>query len=172
MVRTSDRCGQRSGVAGEVRIVIVHMLSGLTGIVSGLVVVGGMFARKRMRKWVAVFLSATLAACVTGFYFLPVGGFTSAQCVGLFCSILLGMASYAFYIQELAGNWNQVYAVAVVEALFLNVLIAIAQSFQHFRFLKDLAPTQSSPIYVAVKLALLILFIAIGVLAAKRAGHA
>jgi hypothetical protein len=146
-----------------------HMLSGLTGIIAGLIVVVGIFVGKRMSKCVAVFMLATIAACISGFYFLPVDGFTSAQVVGVFCSALLGFAGYAFYIQHLAGSWNQIYTVAAVEALYLNVLIAIAQSFQHLKFLQDLAPTQSSPIYVAVKLSALLLFVAIAYLAARRA---
>jgi hypothetical protein len=149
-------------------LVLLHMLTGVIGIVSGLIVVAGMFAGKRMDKCVAVFLTNTCAACITGFYFLPVDGFTSAQLVGVFCSTLLGFAGYAFCIQHLAGTWNQIYTVAAVEALYLNVLIAITQSFQHLHFLKDLAPTQSSPVYVTVKLTALLLFIAIGFLAARR----
>jgi hypothetical protein len=124
-------------------LVLVHIVAGLIGILSGAVVVAGMFIRKSRKNWVAVFLSATLLACATGFVFLPVDGFTSAQLVGLFCSILLGFATYAFYVQRLAGNWNQVYRVAAVGALYLNLLIAITQSFLHIQFLKELAPTQS-----------------------------
>jgi len=160
---------QSNGYNFNMKILVgFHMLSGLTGIIAGVVVVAGMFAGKGAKRCLAVFLIATGAACISGFCFLPIDGVTSAQLVGMFCSALLGFAGYAFYTQGLAGSWKQIYTVSVVEALYLNVLIAIAQSFQHLQSLKDLAPTQSSPVYVAAKSAALLVFIAIGFLAVKR----
>ena len=114
-----------------------------------------------MAWWNAAFLLATAAACATGFVFLPTGGVTSAQIVAFFLASLLVVAADARYVRCLHGSWNQVYAFTAVGALFLNVLITTAQSFLHVRALKELAPTQHSPAYVAVKVSLLLLFIVI-----------
>jgi hypothetical protein len=152
-------------------LINVHVLAGLAGIAAGLISVAGMFFRKPMAFWNAVFLSATAVACATGLVFLPTGGVTSAQLVAIFLALLLVLAAYARYVRHLNGSWSQVYAFTAVGALFLNVLITTAQSFLHVPLLQELAPTQHSPIYVAVKLSLLLLFIVVALVAAKRAGR-
>jgi hypothetical protein len=118
----------------------------------------------------AVFLSTTAVACATGLAFLPIYGVTSAQLVAFFLTLLLAVAAYARYSRRLQGNWNQVYAFTAVGSLFLNILIATAQSFLHFQPLKTLAPTQNSPVYIAVKIALLAVFVVVALVLAKRAG--
>jgi len=152
-------------------LIFAHVLTGLAGIASGLISTVGMFYRRRMAYWNPVFLSATAAACATGFVFLPTDGVTSAQLVAFFVVSLLTLAVYARYVRRLDGSWNQVYAFTAVGALFLNVLITTAQSFLHVRALKDLAPTQHSPVYVAAKFSLLLLFIVVAIVAAKRSGR-
>jgi hypothetical protein len=152
-------------------LILAHVATGLAGIASGLVVVAGIFYGKRMACWNAVFLSTTAAACATGFVFLPTGGVTSAQLVAFFIAFLLAVAAYARYARRLDGTWNQVYAFTVVGALFLNILITTAQSFLHIGALKALAPTEHSPVYVAVKVVLLLLFIVVALVTARRAGH-
>jgi hypothetical protein len=150
-------------------LIFLHVFFGLTGIAAGLVAVAGVFYRKRMAFWNAVFLATTAAACATGFVFLPLGGVTSAQLVAFFLTFLLVLAAYARYVRHLGGSWIQVYAFTAVGALFLNLLIATAQSFLHLQVLKALAPTQHSPVYVAVKLTLLLTFVVIAFVVARRA---
>jgi hypothetical protein len=152
-------------------LILAHVVTGLAGIASGLIVVAGIFYGKRMACPNAVFLFATAAACATGFVFLPAGGVTSAQLVAFFLVFLLTTAAYARYVRRLHGSWNQVYALATVGALFLNILITTAQSFVHVRVLKTLAPTEHSPVFVAVKLVLLLLFIVVALVTARRAGR-
>ncbi len=79
----------------------------------------GIVYRKPMACWNALFLLMTAAACATGFVFLPTDGVTSAQLVGFFLTFLLALNAYARYVRRLEGSWNQVYALAVVGALFL-----------------------------------------------------
>src|SRR4051794_12810920 len=110
-------------------LVFAHILLGSLGIASGLVAVLGVFYRRRLAFWNAAFLATSAAACATGFVFLPVMGVTSAQLVSFFLTFLLAIAAYARYVRRLQGNWIQVYALAAVGALFLDTLIAIAQSF-------------------------------------------
>jgi hypothetical protein len=152
-------------------LVLAHVVTGLVGIASGTIAVAGMFYRKRMVWWNAVFLLTTAAACATGFVFLPTDGVTSAQLVAFLLTFLLVLAAYARYGRRLEGSWNQVYAFTAVGALFLNVLITVAQSFVHIPVLKALAPTQNSPVFVGVKVTLLVLFVVMVIVSAKRAGR-
>lgn len=152
-------------------LILTHVVTGLVGIVAGLIVIIGTVCRRRMARGNALFLTTTAAACVTGLVFLPASGITSAQIVALFSAVLLAVAAYAYHFQRLHGDWSYVYAFTAVGALFLNVLVATAQSFLHFQFLKTLAPTQHSPVYVAVKVALLSLFLLIAFVVAKRTGR-
>jgi drug/metabolite transporter (DMT)-like permease len=152
-------------------LILTHVVTGLGGIASGLIVLVGTFLRKRMPGWNALFLLTTAAACATGLVFLPIDGVTSAQVVDFFSVFLLVVATYARYVRRLHGGWNQVYAVTAIAAVFLNVLIATAQSFLHFRLLKAVAPSQRSPVFVAVKVTLLSLCLAIAFVLAKRAGR-
>ncbi len=149
-------------------LILAHVVTGLAGIASGLVVVGGVFCRKRVAWWNGVFLSMTAAACATGFVFLPTDGVTSAQLVSFFVTFLLAVEAYARYVRRLEGSWNQVYALTAVGALFLNVLITTTQSFLHVPALNALAPTEDSPVYVAVKVGLLLLFIVLALATARR----
>ena len=85
---------------------------------------------------------------------------------------LLAAAAYARYRRRLAGGWAQVYVVAAVAALFLNVLIATAQSFLHVHALHALAPSQASPVFVGIKVGLLLLFGGTAVVLIRRGGRA
>ena len=153
-------------------VIVVHVATGLAGIVAGLIAVVGMIVRKTLPALNAVFLSTTAVACATALIFLPTVGMTSAQLVALFTITFLAVAAYARYVRQLEGSWNPVYAFTAVGALFLNILITTAQSFLHVPALKALAHTQHSPLYVFVKVATLLLFVGVALLAAKRAGEA
>lgn len=152
-------------------LVLAHVVTGLAGIVAGLVVVAGIIRRKPTSRWDALFLVMTAISCATGFVFLPEVGLTSAQLVAFFVSLLLAVAAYARYARRLDGAWNQIYAFATVGALFSGILITTAQSFLHVPALRAIAPSQHSPAYVAIKVALLLLFIAVALVTAKRAGR-
>ncbi len=47
----------------------VHVLISLIGIFSGLIVMFGLLAAKRLDRWTAAFLLTTVATSVTGFFF-------------------------------------------------------------------------------------------------------
>jgi hypothetical protein len=152
-------------------LILAHVVTGLVGIAAGLVVVAGIMVGRRVKGVNAVFILTTLASCATGFAFLPTEGVTSAQLVSFFITFLLLIASYAFYIGRLKRSWNPIYALAVVGVLFLNVLITTTQTFLHISALNALAPTEQSPLYVAVKLTLLCVFLVVAVVAARVAGR-
>jgi hypothetical protein len=61
----------------------------------------GLFASKRLDRWTALFLAATVATSVTGFFF-PFHGFTPAIGVGIISLVVLAVAIFARYPRHLA----------------------------------------------------------------------
>jgi hypothetical protein len=60
------------------------------------------------------------------------------------------------------------YAASATISLYLNVFVALAQSFQKIPALRDLAPTGTEPSFVVSQLLLLVAFVYLGLLAVKR----
>ena len=52
--------------------------------------------------------------------------------------------------------------------LCLNCFVAVVQSFQKLSFLQPLAPTQSEPPFLVAQVVVLVAFVALGVVAARR----
>jgi hypothetical protein len=152
-------------------LILAHIVTGLAGIASDLIIVVGITMGCRVMWLNAVFILTTFASCSTGFVFLPTDGVTSAQLVGFFITFLLSIAAYALYVGRLEGGWNQIYALTAVGVLFLNILITTTQTFLHVSALNAIAPTEQSPLYVAVKLTLLCVFFVVAIVAARRAGR-
>jgi hypothetical protein len=150
-------------------LVLAHILTGLLGDLTGLIALAGLLRRKRLAAVNAIFLLSTFLACATGFPFLPTDGVTSAQLVSFFVTALLALACYARYRRHLARPWESVYALAATGAVFLNLLITTTQSFLHIPALHALAPKETSPLYVVLKLTLLTAFITLALLTLKRA---
>jgi hypothetical protein len=88
---------------GLVLFKLVRILISLAGLVSGLVVAGGWLAGKSYGRWTALFLVATVATSVTGFFF-PFRGFTPAFAVGILSLILLTAAIYRFMCASLRAS--------------------------------------------------------------------
>ena len=118
---------------------LVHILISLAGLVSGLVVAGGWLAVKSYSRWTVLFLVATVATSVSGFFF-PFRGFTPAFAVGILSLMLLAVAIYALYVRKLAGVWGRSYLLTALLALYLNFFVLVAQLFQKTPALKELAP--------------------------------
>jgi hypothetical protein len=53
-------------------------------------------------------------------------------------------------------------------ALYLNCFVGVVQAFQKLPFLEPLAPTQSEPRFQVAQAVVLVLFIALDILAARR----
>ena len=152
-------------------LILAHVVTGLAGVASGVVVVAEITTGRRATWWNGVFILTTFASCATGFVFLPTEGVTSAQLVSFFITFLLSIASYALYVGRLQGAWNQVYALTAVGVLFLSTLITTTQTFLHVSALRAISPTEQSPLYVAVKLSLLCAFLVLAIVAARLAGR-
>ncbi len=149
------------------QFVQIHVLLSLIAIAFGLVVLHGLLTGKPFRTWTALFLVATILTSVTGFP-LPPFGFDPPRVVGVISLVLLAVAVIALYAYHLAGAWRGIYIACATAALYLNVFVAVVQSFEKVSFLKPFAPTQSEPPFLIAQLVVLAIFIALGILAVIR----
>jgi hypothetical protein len=148
-------------------LTVVHVIISLVGIVSGFVVMYGLLTANELQGWTALFLSTTLATSVTGFLF-PFQKFTPAIGVGIVSTIALALAIPALYVFDLSGGWRSTYVVSSVVALYLNVFVGIVQAFQKLPRLRVLAPKQSEPPFLFTQLAVLLLFVVLGIFTTIR----
>jgi hypothetical protein len=146
---------------------IIHTLISLAGIFSGVVVMLGLLAGKRLDGWTKWFLITTVATSVTGFGF-PLHHFGAPHVVGIISLAVLAVAIYARYARQLAGSWRWIYIVSALMALYLNVFVGVVQAFQKLPALQSFAPTQSEPPFQVTQLVVLMLFIVLSVVAVIR----
>ncbi|MFY9686589.1 MAG: hypothetical protein WAJ88_12400 [Pseudolabrys sp.] len=146
---------------------ILHVAISLLAIVSGLIVLSGMLGARRLPGWTALFLFTTVLTSVTGFMF-PINGLTPGIVIGLISIVILAMALVALYVQHLGGAWRWIYVTTALVALYLNVFVLIVQSFQKVPALQKLAPTQSEPPFSVTQGVVLLAFLVLGTLAARR----
>jgi hypothetical protein len=146
---------------------LVHVFLSLVGIGSGLIVVYGLLNGKRLDGWTAIFLTTTVATSLTGFLF-PIEHLLPSHKVGAISLVVLSVAILARYVFHLAGGWRRTYVVTAILALYLNVFVAVVQSFLKIPALKAMAPTQKEPPFLVVQLIVLTLFIVLAILSAKK----
>ena len=146
---------------------LVHVAFSLAGIVSGLAILFGLIAAKRMDGLTAVFLATTIATSVTGF-FLPAPHFMPSHAIGILSLIALGSAVVARYPRHLAGAWRKTYVITAAIGLYFNVFVLIVQLFRRVPALETLAPTQSEPPFLAAQLAVMAVFVVLTILAVKK----
>lgn len=146
---------------------LLHVSISLLGILTGLVVVAGMFRAKPLPAWTALFLITTILTSATGFLF-PVAGIDPPKVVGTISLVVLAVALFALYGKHLSGSWRWIYVVTAVTALYFNVFVLVVQAFQKIVFLKALAPRQNEPPFAIAQVLVLVVFIALGWLAVKK----
>jgi hypothetical protein len=143
-----------------------HVALSLVGIASGLAVLYGLWHANRLPAMTCIFLVTTVATSVTGFMFDS--PFDPARAVGLLSLLVLALAILALYVFKLSGRWRLIYVVSALIALYFNVFVLVAQTFQKVAFFHALAPTQKEPPFAVAQGIVLVAFIAAGVVAAKR----
>jgi len=104
---------------------------------------------------------------VTGFGF-PFDHLLPSHKVGILSLLILTIAILARYGLRLAGAWRGVYVVSATVALYFNVFVAVVQAFLKVPALKALAPHQTEPPFAVAQGAVLIAFVVLGGLAARR----
>ncbi|HKM86937.1 MAG TPA: hypothetical protein VJW96_12085 [Terriglobales bacterium] len=153
-------------ILGMTTFTFVHVAISLMGILSGLAVVFGLIAGKRLDGWTALFLATTVATSVTGFLF-PYDGFTPGIGVGIVSLVVLAVAILARYSRHLAGGWRRTYVITAVIALYLNVFVLVVQLFEKVPSLHALAPKGSEPPFTITQGIVMVIFIALGIAAAN-----
>jgi hypothetical protein len=146
---------------------LVHVLISLVGIGSGLVVLFGLINGRLLGGWNLLFLISTVLTSVTGFAF-PFEHLLPSHKVGTISLVVLAIAILALYVGRLEGKWRLTYVITAVFALYLNVFVAVVQSFLKIPALKAMAPTGSEPPFLVAQTIVLALFVVLSVFAAKR----
>ena len=127
----------------------------------------GFITGKRLDSLTAIFLTTTVLTGVTGFGF-PFDHLLPSHKLGIISLVVLAIAIPARYLFHLAGSWRRIYVVGASMALYLNVFVLIAQLFMKVPALKALAPTQSEPPFLVAQILVLLIFVGLTILAAKR----
>ena len=146
---------------------LVHVVISIVALAAGIVVVAGMLAGSRLPGWTALFLATTVLTSVTGFLF-PATAILPSHIVGAISLAVLAIAIIALYGFRLAGAWRWIYVGSAIVAFYLNAFVAVAQAFLKVAVLQPLAPTQSEPPFLVAQLAVLAVFVALGILAVIR----
>jgi hypothetical protein len=145
----------------------VHVIISLIGIVSGFVVLFGMFSSKRLDGLTGLFLLTTVLTSVTGFGF-PFEHLLPSHKVGIISLVVLAIAILARYSFHMVGKWRWIYVVTAVLALYLNVFVLVVQSFRRVPALHAMAPTQSEPPFAIAQGIALVIFIVLTIFAVKK----
>lgn len=146
---------------------LVHVLISLAGIGSGFIVVYGLFTARRLDGWTVVFLATTVLTSLTGFLF-PVEHILPSHVIGIISLVVLAVAIVARYVRHMEHSWRWIYVVGAVLALYLNVFVAVVQSFLKISVLHALAPTQKESPFLAAQLVVMAIFVLIGIRAVQK----
>src|SRR5438445_5573097 len=146
---------------------IIHVLISLVGIFTGLIVLFGLLAGKRLDGWTKWFLITTVATSVTGFFF-PFHGFTPAIGLGIISLPFLALTIFARYPKHLAGPWRWIYVIGAVLCLYFNLFVAVVQAFEKIPALHAMAPTQTEPPCKYTQLVVLLVSVLLAIVAAIR----
>ena len=150
-------------------VTVLHVIISLIGIVSGLVVLSGLFKSQAMPGMTAIFLLTTILTNATGFMF-PVEKLLPSHVIAIISLVLLAIACFALYGQKLAGAWRWIYVVTAMISLYLNVFVLVIQSFLKIGPLHELAPSvpPSEPPFAVVQGVVLVLFVLAIIRAVRR----
>ena len=138
----------------------VHVVIGLIGIVSGIIVMFGLLGSNRMPGLTAIFLLFTILTSATGFLF-PFEKLLPSHMIGILSLVLLAIACLALYGMKLSGAWRWIYVVTALLSLYFNVFVLVIQSFLKVPALTALAPGNppSGPMFAVVQGVVLVFFV-------------
>ena len=148
---------------------LVHVIISLIGIVSGFIVLFGLFGSHRLPGMTALFLITTILTSVTGFLF-PFDKLLPSHMVGIVSLIVLAIACFALYVMKLSGPWRWIYTLTAMIALYLNVFVLVIQSFLKIGPLHALAPSvpPNEPPFALVQGIVLVFFVVAIIGAVRR----
>lgn len=146
---------------------VLHLIISMIAVGLGFVVAGGLLASNRLPGWTLWFLVLTILTSATGFLF-PFSKLLPSHMVAIISLVLLAIAAYALYGKGLAGVWRTIYVVTAMLALWFNVFVLIAQSFQKVALLNVYAPTGAEPPFAITQGIVFVFFIFLIVLCIRR----
>ena len=148
---------------------ILHVIISLIGIVSGFVVLSGLFSSNRMPGMTGLFLLTTILTNATGFLF-PFEKLLPSHIIALLSLVLLAIACIALYGMKLSGSWRWIYVVTAMISLYFNVFVLVIQSFLKIGPLHALAPSvpPSEPPFAIVQGIVLVFFVVAIIGAVRR----
>ncbi|MGC1532512.1 MAG: hypothetical protein WA832_17780 [Bradyrhizobium sp.] len=150
-------------------VTTLHVVISLVGIVTGLIVLSGLFKSQSMPGMTAIFLITTILTNATGFMF-PFEKLLPSHVIAIISLVLLGIACVALYSMKLSGAWRSIYVITAITSLYLNIFVLVIQSFLKIGFLHALAPSvpPSEPPFAIVQGVVLVLFVIAGIAAVRR----
>jgi len=146
---------------------LIHVVISLIGILTGFVVIFGMFRSKRMNGMTAIFLLMTTLTSVTGFCF-PNEHITPGIKIVIISMVVLVICVLARYAGHLRGASRWLYVVSALLAPYFNVFVLVVQSFLKIPALHALAPTGTETPFVIAQALVLLIFVVLGILAVKK----
>jgi hypothetical protein len=153
-------------------LVLIHVAISLIAIVTGFLVMFGMLSSDRMPGMTKIFLVTTILTSATGFIIPPFffDKFLPSQAIGLLSLILLAIAWFALYSQNLSGKWRWIYVLTALISLYFNTFVLVIQSFLKIPALHAIAPgaPPSGPVFGVVQLIVLAFFAFMTFRAVKR----
>lgn len=144
----------------------IHVALSLIALVAGLVLYG-LLKGRALGGWTELFLVTIILTSVTGFP-LPPFGLDPPRMVGILSLILLAVALASIYVFRASGAWRWIFVAAAMAALYLDAFVGVIQAFAKLSALHALAPTGSEPPFVIVQVIVLVIFVVLGFLAARR----
>ena len=148
-------------------LTVAHVAISILGIVTGFVVMWGLFVGKKLDTWTLVFLASTVATSATGFLF-PIEHITPGIVVGILSLLVLALAILARYQFHLAGSWRWIYLVSAVIAQYFDVFVLFVQLFLKVPVLHDLAPTGTELPFLITQSTVLLFFVAFTIIVGIR----
>jgi hypothetical protein len=137
---------------------VVHVVLGLLGIASGVLVLLRPSASPKAWGLTTLFLATTFAASVTGLlYLLSFPRIRLGHGIGAASLLVFVPTLLALYRHRLVGPWRGAYVAGAATLLYLNAFIAVMQAFAKVGFLRALPATSiGSPSFLAHLLVLAI----------------
>jgi hypothetical protein len=154
-------------MSGLAAFTLFHTALSLVQLMSGIIVVIALVGSRSSPLWTWIYLVSAIATSVTGFGF-PVDKFLPSHAFGIISLVLLLFVILARYTFHLAGAWRWVYVIGLVITVYLDAFVAVVQAFLKIPALHALAPAGSEPPFAIAQGILLVIFVVLAIMAAKR----
>ncbi len=146
---------------------IIHTVISLIAIFTGIAVLFGMLAGKRLDGWTKWFLITAVATTITGFFF-PFHGFTPAIGLGIISLPFLALTIFARYSKHLTGAWRWIYVIGALICLYFNLFVLVVQLFEKVPALHTMAPTQTESPFKLTQVCVLVVSAVLAIIAVIR----